>query len=227
MTEILNGFEKHVDIYRDYNNYLDKHQLNGICFGSSLYWTSDALREIANDKNTVGFAINDKQRFFDFGNYVQNSAIKMHRTTEGRIQLLQTLNRQEDLLAKRAGYRLHYELAGDTAARFHMKCILNNVPAYNNTAIVISTALSERILHPLEHTPSSFSHSTALLNCGGSVYLFDVNEGIYRLRKNNACSCEAVFNVIAHNLGLSGIGNIKYDLRWDGHVFMRLKKTIS
>lgn len=57
MTEILNGFEKCVDIYRDYNNYLDKHQLNGICFGSSLYWTSDALREIANDKNTVGLPL--------------------------------------------------------------------------------------------------------------------------------------------------------------------------
>jgi len=27
MTEILNGFEKCVDIYRDYNNYLDSISL--------------------------------------------------------------------------------------------------------------------------------------------------------------------------------------------------------
>lgn len=227
MSETLNNYDLCVDTSDSYKYYLqDLKDSSGKCFGASLYWAADVLREIANDKKTVGFTLENTNKFYDFSSHVQKVYTSIcNRLGEDSYGLIvETLNKQEELL--KTNYKLYYSRLNGASARTRIGLMIKNNPLYRNCAMVLSTRLINSIKSSASHENKYYAHATALLNYEGKIFLFDVNRGIYEIKRD--FSCNQIIKTICSTFRLDGVKDNAYVLSEKyRHIFIALKQPSS
>ncbi|MGE4723102.1 hypothetical protein [Yersinia enterocolitica] len=227
----LNEYNKCVDTSDYYREYIDNGNHRGKCFGASLYWATEVLREIANDKKTIKFAIENTLRFFDFSSHLQavfESIFDKHKN--GSYQLIvNTLNHQEDFLSKtkKTNYKLQYKYISKENTKRYIDLILKGSPVYKNKVILLVTALDEPVIikNGYKHENNYFSHATAVLNYEGNIFFFNINSGIYRVDLSHSLTCEKLIKSIYESFNLYGQKNGKYNIRCHGNMLIDFKTT--
>lgn len=226
MKKSLNEWEKIVDTSADYDYYLTHYTKNqsGKCFGASLYWASDVLREIANDRKTIGLMLMNQHQFYNFSSHIHAIYSEMHARLEDNSSklIVEVLNNQENFLSTRSNYKLNYSVINGETTKRKIDAMIKNVPSCRNTAIIFSMSITSRV--KLIFKNQLFRHAVAILNHEGSVYFFDVNNGVYKLSNHHLFSLQGIADIIK-----KGFDTTESDL-WEldkgtSHIFIRLETS--
>lgn len=221
MNRPLGKYDQCVKTATSYNKYIMKKNSRGICFGASLYWASDVLREIANDSKTIEFTLRDKQRFYDFGAHIQKVYREIHHNRMDTI--IRTLNHQEDFLANKTGYKLKYTLISGASAKTRIDLMIKNHSQYRNTAIILCTELTKPLFSIDGKESTTLPHATAFLNYEGDNYLFDINRGVYPT--DSSFSSDRLVNTIANNFNIANLPDNKYGIYSTEHIVIELQSS--
>jgi hypothetical protein len=222
----LNEWEKIVDTTDNYDHYLINYSKkpNGICLGASLYWASDVLREIANDRKTIGLTLMNQHQFYNFSEHIHAIYGEMHAKLEDKSSKLiaEILNSQERFLSTRSNYKLHYSVINGATTKRNIDAMIKNAPSCRNTAIIFSMSMASRV--KLIFKNQLYRHAVAILNHEGSVYFFDVNNGVYKLSNHHLFSLQGIAEII-----INGFDTSESDL-WEldkgtSHIFIRLETS--
>lgn len=224
-----------LDFKKTHELYIKEKNIGGICFGASLQWAVDVLRLLAGDKTSAGLDIINRTRFMNVSH--KNQSAYEHIFTkspqQSKIIIADILNRQEDFLSHRYDYKMRYSVKDGDTIDILVKDFLNNEPEYNNTALIISTALykpAKFLYNDTDYRHSDLSHATALVNHKGKNYFFDINKGIFKLPGNYSIAAEKLCELILENFdfGMSYIPGNPYEFSYGfEHLFIELEKMLT
>ncbi|KIS44684.1 hypothetical protein [Kosakonia radicincitans] len=227
MENLLGEHNQCVNIRAEYLKYLMERKSGGMCFAASLFWATDALREIANDKKSIGFMINDRTRFFDVSAHTQYSYKKTRHSgliSDQHRDIVVLLNGQEKLLSKRYNYKLKYKLFDKKQALKAIQEMQVNASYYKNTAIILGTSFKKIVYVKADQKYTAVSHATAMVNYNGECFLFDINSGIFKLKRGLFYSCDDLSHTIIKNIGFTETFNENYEIDDKNvHIFIKLE----
>lgn len=228
MKILLNEWEKIVDISDDYPHYLMNHsnKPNGICLGASLYWASDVLREIANDRKTIGLMLMNRHQFYNFSEHIHAIYNKMSsKHWDHSMKLFaDILNSQERRLSTKSNYKLNYSAINGATTKRNIDGMIKNAPPYRNTAIILGISITSRV--KLIFRKYIVRHAFTILNYEGSIYLFDINEGIYKLSNHHKFSLQEIIDMMKKSFNADESDSCTLDAH-TSHIFIRLEKSES
>lgn len=170
-----------------YRSYLKRHKNEGLCFGVTLCWVCNSLKNIRVDEFPFSVGqIDNKfydlnkfdERFFDHSSYIHYAAKNTTTETGSYQTIINTLNKQEAFLFHAQDSnapRFYCTRVNNKKASEIIQLMLLNRDPYKNTAMVLSTSLPKPIGENYRE------HSTALINYHGRLFYFDPNRGVYHI----------------------------------------------
>lgn len=195
------------DVSRDYFNFQNKRGIEyGLCWGTTLHWITDTLQKIGNGNPSI--EEKPRGRFYKCGHVAQNAYryfsinSSANAFTDG---IVNTLNNQESFLVKKNSHRIKYYKKNSKDTIFAINMMMSGSARYNNYSIIINTKSNKKVFNSSNSVGTNFEHATALLCHRGQCYLFNVNQGLYKISPSD--NIDTLLRSIAKDYNLNDPGS--------------------
>ncbi|WP_039057200.1 hypothetical protein [Enterobacter sp. Bisph1] len=215
-----------------YFNYsvLRNHE-KGICFGSSLFWVTEVLKQAGRNHQSRSMMeihreklhnllVKNSYKFNDYSKYLQQilEANKLYTPLllNSLKMMVDTLNDQEQQLAfnrsaEESEYKnkLLYTLITGAEAKNEIDEMLQYRDRYENTALIITTKMKR---NPTQE--DICAHSTVFINYEKSLYFYDPNRGVYAIpdTKEMPFKCSNLLLTLARTFKLDNTYRLSHSL---------------